>query len=56
MARVRREMEADEEEYEEKLAKARQREEQMRRMAKARVSKKLVRLGSLITVADPDRP
>ncbi|KAG2010120.1 CHL1 helicase [Coprinopsis cinerea AmutBmut pab1-1] len=41
LARVRREMEADEREYEEKLARARKREEQLRRMAKARVTKKM---------------
>lgn len=38
--RVRREMEADEHEYEERLAQARKREAAMRRMTKARVVKK----------------
>ncbi|KAF9534507.1 helicase C-terminal domain-containing protein [Crepidotus variabilis] len=40
LARMRREMEADEREYEEKLAKARRREEMLRRAAKARVVKR----------------
>ncbi|CAA7261430.1 unnamed protein product [Cyclocybe aegerita] len=38
--RLRREMEADEREYEEKLARARKREELMRRAAKGRVTKR----------------
>lgn len=40
--RVRRELEADEEEYEMRLAQARKREEIMRRAAKGRVTKRLV--------------
>lgn len=40
--RMRRDLEADERAYEERLAEARQREEVMRRMAKARVVKKAV--------------
>ncbi|KAF6757547.1 helicase C-terminal domain-containing protein [Ephemerocybe angulata] len=40
LARVRREMEADEREYEENLARARKREEQLRRMANGRMSKR----------------
>ncbi|KAG5648406.1 hypothetical protein DXG03_004980 [Asterophora parasitica] len=40
--RMRRELEADEREYEARLAEARKREESMRRMAKARVTKKAV--------------
>jgi chromosome transmission fidelity protein 1 len=39
---VRRELEADEQEYEERLAKARKREAAMKTMAKARVVKKTV--------------
>ncbi len=42
--RVRRELEADEEEYEMRLAQARKREETMRRAAKGRVTKRLVSL------------
>jgi len=42
IARIRREMEADEREYEERLAQARKREELMRRASKGRVIKKLV--------------
>ena len=42
IARVRRELEADEEEYEMRLAQARKREEIMRRAAKGRVTKRLV--------------
>jgi len=41
--RLRRDMEADEREYEEQLIKARKREETMRRAAKARVVKRQVR-------------
>jgi chromosome transmission fidelity protein 1 len=40
--RVRREMEADERAYEDRLAQARKREDAMKRMAKARVVKKTV--------------
>ncbi|KAF9561351.1 DNA repair helicase [Agrocybe pediades] len=40
VARIRREMEADEREYEERLAQARKREEVMRRASKARVNKR----------------
>ncbi|TFK40687.1 helicase C-terminal domain-containing protein [Crucibulum laeve] len=40
LERVRRELEADEEAYEERLAQARKREETIRRMARARVHKK----------------
>jgi hypothetical protein len=40
--RMRREMEADEREYEERLAQARKREALMKKMAKARVVKKTV--------------
>ena len=40
--RVRRELEADEREYEERLAQARKREVLMKKMAKARVVKKTV--------------
>ena len=40
---MRRDLEADERDYEERLAEARRREEAMRRMAKARVVKKAVR-------------
>lgn len=40
--RVRRELEADEQEYEARLAQARKREEVMRRAAKGRVTKRLV--------------
>lgn len=42
LERVRREMEADEREYEERLAKARKREEMMRRAAKGRAVKRQV--------------
>jgi chromosome transmission fidelity protein 1 len=42
LERVRREMEADEREYEERLAKARKREELMRRAAKGRAVKRQV--------------
>ncbi|KDR82649.1 hypothetical protein GALMADRAFT_57427 [Galerina marginata CBS 339.88] len=42
LERVRREMEADEKEYEEKLAQARKREEILRRAAKGRVTKRPV--------------
>lgn len=45
MERMRRDLEADERVYEERLAEARRREEAMRRMAKARVVKKAVRSG-----------
>ncbi|KAG5651045.1 hypothetical protein H0H81_010079 [Sphagnurus paluster] len=38
--RMRRELEADERDYEARLARARKREEQMKRIAKARVTKK----------------
>jgi len=41
--RIRRDMEADEREYEEQLVKARKREETMRRAVKARVVKRQVR-------------
>lgn len=44
LERVRREMEADEREYEERLAKARKREEMMRRAAKGRAVKRQVSL------------
>jgi chromosome transmission fidelity protein 1 len=40
LERVRRELEADEQEYEERLAQARKREEIMRRAAKGRVVKR----------------
>ena len=40
--RVRRELEAEEQDYEEKLRQARKREERQRRLAKARVVKRLV--------------
>jgi chromosome transmission fidelity protein 1 len=40
--RMKREMEADEREYEERLAQARKRETLMKKMAKARVVKKTV--------------
>ncbi len=42
LERVRRELEADEQEYETRLAQARKREEIMRRAAKGRVTKRLV--------------
>ena len=42
LARIRREMEADEREYEEKLAQARKREQQLRRKAAGRLNKKAV--------------
>ena len=41
IARLRREMEADEREYEERLAQARKREEQLRRKAAGRMNKKM---------------
>ncbi|RXW24469.1 hypothetical protein EST38_g1370 [Candolleomyces aberdarensis] len=41
LARVRREMEADERDYEEKLAKARKKEQQLRRMAAGRMNKRV---------------
>lgn len=41
--KMRREMEADEQEYEAKLLKARKREEAMRRASKGRVNKRPVR-------------
>ena len=42
LERVRRDLEADELEYEERLAQARKREEATRRAAKAKVTKKIV--------------
>ncbi len=42
LARIRRDMEADEQEYEARLAKARKREDMLRRAAKARVVKRQV--------------
>ena len=42
--RKRRELEAEEQEYAERLARARQKEEIMRRAAKGRVRKRLVKL------------
>lgn len=42
LARIRREMEADEREYEEKLSEARKREQQLRRKAAGRLNKKPV--------------
>lgn len=45
--RMRREMEADEQEYEQRLMKARKREEAMRRVARGRVTKRMVMLDIL---------
>ena len=42
LERARRDLEADELEYEERLAQARKREEAIRRAAKAKVTKKIV--------------
>ena len=42
LERARRDLEADELEYEERLAQARKREEALRRAAKAKVTKKIV--------------
>jgi chromosome transmission fidelity protein 1 len=42
LERARRDLEADELEYEERLAQARKREEAIRRAAKAKVTKKFV--------------
>ena len=42
LERARRDLEADELEYEERLAQARKREEVIRRAAKAKVTKKIV--------------
>lgn len=42
LARIRRDIEADEREYEARLAKARKREDMLRRAAKARVVKRQV--------------
>jgi chromosome transmission fidelity protein 1 len=42
LARIRREMEADEREYEDKLSEARKREQQLRRKAAGRLNKKAV--------------
>ena len=42
LQRVRRDLEASEQEYEERLVKARRREEALRRAAKGRVTKRLV--------------
>lgn len=48
MERHKRELEADEAEYEERLAAARKKEATMKKMAKARVHKKPVRQMSTI--------
>ena len=42
LERARRDLEADEREYEERLAQARKREETIRRAAKAKVTKRIV--------------
>ena len=42
LERARRDLEADELEYEERLAQARKREETIRRVAKAKVTKRIV--------------
>jgi chromosome transmission fidelity protein 1 len=42
LERVRRDLEADEREYEERLARAKKREEAIRRTAKAKVTKRIV--------------